>query len=253
MRVHRYTFLVLCVLAALVTVSSQTGLASGAAGLKVASTLDGRTVLPHRVTWRAMTNVSSTSIQEIDFLIDGKLRWVEHNAPYVFGSDGDWLVTSFLTPGVHHFTVRARTTDGRTATDVHAARVLKPGALPPNISGSWQRQIGPDQAGADLAGTWHLHISAVGWGIVDPKGSPSLVDVAYLAPDLLESRGPVWTRPMGPPGSPTEGNGWCDAPFSPVRYRFAATDSTLTLQLVGADRCGGEHSIWAGVWSRSSH
>ena len=152
---------------------------------------------------------------------------------------------------MHRFAVRAKTTDGRTATDVHAARVIKPGPLPANLAGTWERKIGADQAGADLAGTWRLRISPVGWSIVDPKGGPILIDVAYLGSDQLESRGPIWTVPAGPPGSPTEGNGWCDAPFSPVRYRFAVTGATLTLQLVGNDHCGGEHFIWAGVWNRS--
>ncbi len=223
-----------------------------ATGLKVSSSLDRASVLPHRITWHATTNAPSSDIEEVDFLIDGKLRWVEHTAPYYYGSDGDWLVTSFLTPGVHRFAVRAKTTDGRTATDTHPARVVKPGPLPANLAGTWQRKIGADQAGADLAGTWRLRISPIGWSIVDPKAEPSLIDVSYLSSDQLESRGPVWTMPAGPPGSPTEGNGWCGAPFSPVRYRFAVSGTTLTLQLVGKDRCGGEHFIWDGVWNRST-
>jgi hypothetical protein len=220
-------------------------------GLTISSTLDGTTVLPHRIAWQAKASVPSSSVQEVDFLIDGKLRWVKHKAPYFYGSDGDWLVTSFLTPGVHRFSVRVKTTTGRTATDVHAARVVKPGSVPANLDGRWERAIGAAQAGAGLAGIWRLRISPVGWSIVDPKHEPSLVDVAYLGSDRLESRGPIWTNPAGPPGSPTEGNGWCDAPYSPVHYRFAVSGSTLTLQLVGKDRCGGEHFIWAGVWNRS--
>jgi hypothetical protein len=162
-----------------------------------------------------------------------------------------WLVTSFLTPGMHRFAVRAKTIDGRTATDVHTARVIGPGPLPANLAGTWERRIGADQAGADLAGIWRFRISPVGWSTLDPKGGLGLIDVAYLSLDQLESRGPIWTGPAGPPRSPTEGNGWCDAPFSPVRYRFAVSGATLTLQLVGKDRCGGEHFIWAGVWNRS--
>src|SRR4029077_12294656 len=108
-----------------------------ATGLKVSSTLDRTSTLPHRITWQAKTNAPSSSIEEVDFLIDGKLRWVEHTAPYFYGSDGDWLVTSFLTAGMHRFAVRAKTTDGRTATDVHAARVTKPGPLPANLAGTW--------------------------------------------------------------------------------------------------------------------
>ena len=42
-------------------------------GFKVASTLDGRRVLPQRIHWVART---SGPASEVDFLIDGKLRWV---------------------------------------------------------------------------------------------------------------------------------------------------------------------------------
>jgi hypothetical protein len=247
----RYAVLALCALAAVTAISAQSGQARSGARLEVTSTLDGTGVLPHRIRWQAKTNVSPAGISEVDFLIDGKLRWVEHKAPYVYGSDGDWLVTSFLTPGAHRFEVRAKATDGRSAIDVHAARVSKQGLLPMNIAGAWQRKIPATQAGTDLAGIWRLRIGPVGWSIVDPKGDPSLIDVAYLSSDLLESRSPIWTKPPGPAGSPTSGNGWCDAPFAPVRYRFSAAGATLTLQLVGTDRCGGEHFIWAGTWSRS--
>lgn len=221
------------------------------AAFTVKSTLDGTTVVPARVHWIAQPSLPSSRIREVDFLIDGELRWVERRAPYSYGSDGDWLVTSFLTPGMHRFSVRATTTDGRSATDVRIARVTQPDPLPSGIAGNWRRRIGADVAGADLAGTWKLRITSVGWRIVDPKRAPSLIDVAYLGSALLESRGPIWTAPMGPPGSPTEGNGWCDAPFPPVRYRYTTTGTTLTLQLVGNDLCGGEHRIWAGTWSRS--
>lgn len=234
------------------TSAAVAGAGSATQPFKVTSTLDGTSVLPHRIHWQAKANVRSASIEEIDFLIDGKVRWVEHKGPYFYGSDGDWLVTSFLSPGLHRFAVRVKTYDGRTATDLHAARVVKAGSVPSNLAGSWQRKIGADQAAANQApaGTWHLRISAVGWSITDPQGGPSLIDIAYLSSTTLESRGPIWTTPAGPAGSLTEGNGWCDAPFPPVRYTYAVSGATLTLQLVGADRCGGEHIIWAGTWSR---
>ena len=46
-----------------------------------------------------------------DFLIDGKSRWVEHDRPYNYGSDDlhghfGFLITTWLSPGTHHFTAR---------------------------------------------------------------------------------------------------------------------------------------------------
>jgi hypothetical protein len=71
----------------------------------VTSTLDGRSTLPHRIHWQAFPKPSA-SVTEVDFLIDGKQFWVEHNTPYFYGDDGNYLVTSFLAPGPHAFAVR---------------------------------------------------------------------------------------------------------------------------------------------------
>src|SRR5262249_21761462 len=83
---------------------------------------------------------------KVEFLIDGRLAWVEHGAPYVYGSDHNgqqegYLVTSFLSPGTHRFAVRATATDGSTATDTVVARVLPAPAPPAALAGTWQRTI----------------------------------------------------------------------------------------------------------------
>ncbi len=51
-------------------------------GLRVTSTLDGHATLPHRIHWQAFPSVPATDVSEVDFLIDGRLGWVEHNMPY---------------------------------------------------------------------------------------------------------------------------------------------------------------------------
>src|SRR5215472_15205327 len=45
------------------------------AKLKVTSTIDGLTALPHRIHWRAFP-APLADITEVDFLIDGKQLWV---------------------------------------------------------------------------------------------------------------------------------------------------------------------------------
>jgi hypothetical protein len=87
------------------------------ARVTVTSTLDGHTSLPQRIHWQAFASASAGHISKVDYLIDGRLSWVETLTPYFYGRDGNWLVTSFLTPGAHTFTVRAFTRGGQTATD----------------------------------------------------------------------------------------------------------------------------------------
>ena len=94
------------------------------ARLSVTSTLDGHTALPARIHWQAFPSTPAGRVAKVDFLIDGQLAWEETTTPYFYGRDGNWLVTSFLTPGEHAFTVKVITTGGQTATStVRAAEI----------------------------------------------------------------------------------------------------------------------------------
>ena len=53
--------------------------------LTVTSTLDGHTALPLRIHWQAFPSGPAADVSEVDFLIDGRLGWVEHNTPYFYG------------------------------------------------------------------------------------------------------------------------------------------------------------------------
>src|SRR5690349_11758981 len=105
--------------AVLLGVTASVGAASGTP-LKIASTLDGKTVLPHRIQWLGMPTLPKSQIKRVEFLIDNKLVWIEHGAPYVYGSDHgshrNYLVTSWLSAGTHKFAVRAVSTTDATAT-----------------------------------------------------------------------------------------------------------------------------------------
>ena len=126
----RTQVLLLVLLATVVAVSS--ALARGdPKRFTVTSTLDGKTVLPLRIRWRARPqHVALAQVKEVDYLIDGRRAWTEHHAPYYYGSDNNRLVTTFLKPGLHTFTVRATTTDNQVATDTVKAQVVAPPAPP---------------------------------------------------------------------------------------------------------------------------
>jgi hypothetical protein len=51
------------------------------ARLTVTSTLDGHTVLPHRIHWQAFASAPAGHISKVDYLIDGRLSWVETQRP----------------------------------------------------------------------------------------------------------------------------------------------------------------------------
>jgi hypothetical protein len=215
----------------------------------VKSSLSGKTVLPHRIRWLGIA--AGGTAKEVDFAIDGKLRWREHNAPYTFGNDGNYLVTSWLTPGAHRFTVTAIPVAGQSATVTTVARVAPSPKPPTGLAGAWTRIVSADEVAGAIdspPGRWRLTIDGVGWRLRDPGGHGALVDVAYLAAGTLEARGGIYTKP---PVRGDEGNIWCDDRFQPVRYRWSVTATTLTLSLAGPKRCDGQSGVWQGVWTRS--
>ena len=230
------------VLAGLVAVSSVFAGVS-TISFAVRSSLDGKSVLPHRIHWIAHPQISSSKVAAVDYLIDGKKLWVEHHAPYYYGDDGNYLVTSFLKPGMHTFTVRVLTKTGTQATDTVRARVLPAPAPPAQLAGAW---TGFRSAGGAPKGTWRLEITSEGWEIVDPKNGGNRLDVAYLSSGLLEVRTGMAT------GHPHRDlNGWCnDAPGRPARYDWSVDGIALHLTFVGGHACAGFTAFITGAWNR---
>jgi hypothetical protein len=158
----------------------------------VVSTLLGLTDLPHRIHWVATPSGSGSDVKEVDFLIDDQLGAVEHNAPYSYGGDAGWLVTSFLDPGVHTFTTKAVTADDRAAVETVTAAVKAAPEPPPELAGRWSRTIAGDDPGV-----WYVTINATGWLFDDPHGGGQNQDAAYPAPGTVMIGGAILEPPLG--------------------------------------------------------
>jgi hypothetical protein len=222
--------------------------------LTVRSTLDSLSALPQRIHWQAFPSGPASDVYEVDFLIDGRLGWVEHHAPYFFGNDGNWLVTSFLTPGTHTFIVKVITIHGHTATDTVTASVTSPPRPPTPLAGLWTRIVTAAdvrKATSDqppLPGRWQLQIAPIGWQLQDPADGGLLFNVGY---------GPVGTLQMRPaidfpPYAQDNQGGFCDDtdPLWSWTYSIADGGRTLTMQPVSRDPCGDRVAILAGTWTR---
>jgi hypothetical protein len=208
--------------------------------LSVSSTLAGLTELPRRIHWEA-TPVGS--VTEVDFLIDGQLAWVEHNTPYFYADDGNWLVTSFLTPGLHAFVTKAIGPGGQTATETVNAIVLVAPAPPADIAGHWTRS-----PTGSTKGTWSVTINSVGWLFDDPQGGGQSQDVEYPA------KGKMLTHPsIAEPPFPNPRNGFfCGDPIDPdgsFSYTVSRDGRTLT---VTADAPVCDEDAFEGTWTRAS-
>jgi hypothetical protein len=257
----RHRLVTIIVSAFVVAVSS--ALAGGDANaFTVSSSLDGKTVLPLRIAWIAQPQIALKQVARVDYLIDGHLAWIEHSPPYYYGGNhgrnSNWLVTSFLKPGLHTFTVRALTLAGRRATDTVKARVIAAPPPPASFAGTWTRIVTPDDLKkgppGPPAGPWTLHITSVGWG---GDGSPSTSapdatgwagsdrwDVRYL-PNGNLVMGPEIVTPKQQSG------GFCgvDPPHT-WTVGLSADDQSMRLDPLGTDACGVRVPLLQGTWTR---
>jgi hypothetical protein len=252
------------------------GLAAAAASpskppFKVSSTLDGKTVLPHRIHWRGSPSLPSTSIAEVDFLIDGKIKWIEHKAPYSYSEDDGYLVTSWLTPGRHRFTVRAKASDGRKAEDTVFARVIPAPEPPAALAGPWQRNVDastrPASAGCCLPSGVYTLVFERRWiqarfpgDFRKGSGPDDSINTGHgwindsdwtPGSTSFHVQGAVTFRIFddGPFGD-QEGGAWCEMGGPGADYTWSISDNTLRLAPIGVDRCADRALVWTGRWTR---
>jgi hypothetical protein len=248
-------------------------IASAAAPFTVASTLDGKTVLPRHLRWVAMPTLSPRQIDRVEFRIDGKIRWVEKDAPYVYSEDENgqhkgYLVTTWLTPGRHRFSVRV-VAGTRSATDTVTARVLPAPDVPAALAGTWQRNVpGPVPADPDAASTspapggiytitfdrrW---VKEKNPGTYRPMTSDAQVcngcvelEDFVAGPSTLQVWGAVTTNLIT--ASNPVGGWWCFADGPTTTYSWTVTGDTLTLTPTGGqDPCHQRGTVWTGTWTR---
>jgi hypothetical protein len=245
---------------------------------KVTSSIDGKTVLPHRLRWIARPRIPAANVGHVDFLIDGKVTWIEHMAPYTYSDDEagahlGYLVTSWLKPGRHRFAVRVVATDGRQVTHSVTARVLAAPDVPAALAGTWQRTL-TDVYGAPAngtpgnptdtiiaPGTYTMVIDermiqvrwpgVYHWPQSDTTAAGWITDSDFtLAGATLQALGPVTFRPNSDPPR-AEAGWWCWQDGPAGSYTWSVSGSTLTLTpKAGGDPCGVRSFVWAGQWTR---
>jgi hypothetical protein len=240
-------------------------ISSAAAGgerqpFKITSTLDGKRVLPLRMHWLAYPKLPASKISRVEFLIDGKVRWIEHNAPYNYGSDDThghlgFLITTWLKVGRHTFTARAVDTAGRAATDTVTARVRSAPTPPATLAGKWTRTV----TAADIkksgpmpppAGRWKLIFDGVGAWHIDPDNG-GVVNQYTARPGVIDVFAPITMAPKGVSRFGAHGFGCCDCneagPFGSYSWSVAGDELTLEAKKEG---CPNRRAIWEGIWTR---
>ena len=234
--------------------------------IRVTSSLDGKKVLPLRTRWLAYANVAPPKIKEVDFLIDGKLRWIEHHRPYNYGSDDlhghfGFLITTWLTPGTHRFTTRVVPYAGRPVGHIVVARVLPPPTPPTELAGTWKRNVTTDDVQKATSGegpppgVWRHVFDSVGAWVLDPLGS-GVVEQYEVTSNGITAYAPIQMAPFSDGrggvarfGHHGIGGTVCreDGPFG--NWTWSVSGNQLTLTAV-KEPCGDRRAIWEGTWTR---
>jgi hypothetical protein len=274
-RVRRNLALVAIVCGGVLAASS--GAAARGTGWRVISTLDGKNVLPVRIAWIASTpGLPRSELKSggISFLVDGKIASFTDEPPYTFPDHGGYLVTSWLKPGLHTFTVRAHAKDGTIMEDNVVARTAATPAPPAKLAGTWVRTVtdtssapamgsagNPNQTPTP-AGTYTLTFDSR-WiqthfpGTYVPRasfktGNGFIIDNDWTAgARSFEAWGGVQFKVLQ--DIDAEGGWWCNAGGPVAKYSWLVSGKTLTLSPVGGrDACSVRGFIWAGQWTRVS-
>ena len=243
---------------------------SGEATFSVSSSLDGKTVLRIRSHWLAYTDLPPGKVGEVDFLVDGTVRWIEHHAPYNFASDDNgkkmgYLITTWIKPGIHRFAVRVTSKDGQTKSEGFDARVIAAPAPPPELAGKTWRRVVPKNFPDPFHGKpWILWFDRIGEWHIDWTGG-GVLDQYEVRGHVLYEYSPIQTGPSEWQGSkctglgctPARKNGHlyhaagndCDmsGPFG--TYRWSVSENTLTLKPIH-EGCKGRANHLAGTWTR---
>jgi hypothetical protein len=274
-------------LAAVLTASASAAARPDAAGFTIRSSLDGKKTLPHRIAWIAYPS-AAVEAPGVEFLIDGKVTFRNRLEPYAFGADGrdettgtvrtGYLVTSWLSPGLHRFTVRAKRASSVGSRVVAAKTVValvgRSPSPPAALAGTWRRSVrrpvpadpgglyasarGGSFAGRDPApaGAWRMVVDKRFVQHVAPTGYVINSDYA-TGPGTIRFASPVWTTPRAPlaPSSGHNGNprewGWCDPWGRETTYIWSVSGNTLTLAPQGGtDACRQRGAILTGEWKR---
>lgn len=250
---------------------------AGGGTVKVTSSLDGKSALPHRSIWVAYASLPASKVASVEFLVDGKMRWTEHTAPFVYGGDDagknrGYLVTSWLSAGIHRFGVRVTATDGSTGIDAFEARVLPAPQPPAQLAGTWKRAVtsteGAPKAGSSgnptstlvPPGTYQMTFErrwirsnfpgrfSVPASNNTGRGWVMLSDFS-ASTSRIHVLGEVVFHPFD--DHKAEGGSWCLVNGPAADYSWSVSGDTLTLTPVGGrDACAIRGFIWAGTWTR---
>lgn len=217
----------------------------------VTSSLKPDMVLTAPLPWIA--EVKGSTIAKVEFLIDGKILWTEHHAPYSFNDDGQLLAPWLLAPGVHELTARATNADGQTGDAVVRVTTQSPKALPSGLVGTFTRTLtqadidrtaqepGRMKGDPGFPGKWVMHVKDGLLSFDDPMGGGGGEAISANSGTLQMFGSPNWLLPEDRRG------GFCDHE-PPVSFTWTRVKADLKIS--GGGNCADRDGVFVGTWRK---
>jgi len=232
-----------------------------AAAARVSSSIAEGTELTGPVCWQArVTGVRAGDVVSVRFLIDGKTRHLERQAPYLFAGRGNLLLPGTLGPGSHVFAVDVKLTDGHRLTAASTAVVsAKAPGIPRQVLGRWTRtvtqaEVARTQSFRNTAdgvplptGTWQVRIGADGVArYTDPTPTRELTvgQVRFEPGGRLAVGNEIPNVPHASKG------GFCGDTADAGIYRWSLHGGALVIRAVNDHQCADRNSFWNGTFAR---
>ena len=235
--------------------------ATSAPAARVSSSIAEGAELAGPVRWEArVTGVPADGVVSVRFLIDGKVRHLERQTPYLFAGRGNLLLPGTLGPGTHVFAVDVKLADGSRLTAASTAVVSKQApSIPRQVLGRWTRTVTAAEVartqsfrnpadGVPLpAGTWQLRIDADGAArYTDPTPSRELTagQVRFEPGGRLVVGNEIPNFPHASKG------GFCGDTIGAGIYHWSLNGDTLVIRAVNDHQCADRNSFWNGTFTR---
>ena len=251
-------------IAAAASCSPQANLPGSAATLapaaRVSSSIPDGAELTGPVRWEArVSGITAGGVAAVRFFIDGQLKYVARQAPYLFAGRGNLLLPGTLGPGTHVFAVDVTLTDGRRLTTAATAVVpAKARGTPRQVLGRWTRTVTAAQVARTRsfrnpadgillpAGTWQVQIGADGvarYTAPAPTHDVAVGEVRFESGGRRAAGDQIPDFPYASKGG--DGAGTARGGI----YHRSLHGHALTVRAVSDHQCGGRNSVWNGTFA----
>jgi hypothetical protein len=228
------------------------GSQGAAPALRIVSSISDGATLSNPLQWTAVPAGvrSADPVAQVDFLIDGRRRWTDRRAPFVFNGDHNALHPWILARGSHRLAVRLVTAHDKRVGTASRVTIAPSPMVASALAGRWTRRLTAADvrrtAGRALpTGVWHARFAPNGVVfLAGPRGWRGTEAFTAIHTGLIALAGPVlWLAPEPRRGvlCPSE---------RLALYAWHVDGSALTLTSRHDRRCSNRAALFGGTWTR---